>query len=462
MVKTSNNKRRLPISDARHAALAVLLSVQQRGQKLDDALAQTLPLLEAHRERAFAQHLAYSVLRWHLALLAIYRQLVRKPLADKDLDIELIILLGLEQLWHAHTPAHAAINTSVELVRHRKKPWAKGLVNAVLRRFQREQNKRVESLDNTSSTRYSCPPWLLQAWQEDWPENWQEIAISNLEEPPFWLRSNLRKHQRAEFTTMLKNAGIESTVPKHPETPAAVFLPHAVPVTAIPEFMQGSASVQDISTQMAAVLLDPQPGDRILDACAAPGGKTAQLLEQYPDIHLTALDNKPLRLEKLITNLQRLGLSCETHCADAADPDSWWNKQHFDRILLDAPCSASGIIRRHPDIKHHLSPDAIADLQAQQRQLLKSLWQTLRPGGMLTYVTCSILSAENQTIVEEFCSITSDAKAHDFAAADSTQLPIGRPVSSGWQILPGDNIPTEAGQFISGDGLFFACLQKTC
>ena len=453
---------RAKYNDARVVALKVLLAVHQRNMKLDDALGEKLIQLEDRRERSFAQHLSYSVLRWQVALDGLYQQLVNKPLSSKDLDIKLIIQLGLEQLWHANTPAHAAINTAVELTKKQKKVWARGLVNAVLRRFQREQEVLLEGLKKTPSEHFSCPDWLLRRWQKDWPNQWETVAEASIKEPPLWLRVNLNKNSVTDFQAVLETAEIKSASVSNAN--AAILLPQALPVMSIPGFAEGAASVQDISAQLAAGLLQVQPGERVLDACAAPGGKTAQLLEQYPGIELTAIDNKADRLEKLKENLKRLGLVCKTLCADANDPNTWWDQQPYDRILLDAPCSASGVIRRHPDIKLRLESVDIKRLQQQQIQLLQSLWQVLRPGGMLVYVTCSILNDENQASIKAFSTKQEDVEIQECRfLVDEKLVPLsfGRAVSPGWQVLPGDKLmPAESEQISGGDGLYFACLRK--
>ncbi len=433
-----------PHSNARYCALQVLIAVLTDDLTLDLALTQQLPRLNEQRDQALAQRLAYGVLRYYTALDELADQLLRKPLRDKHPDLHLAMLLGLEQLWHMDLPAHAVIHSTVELARLAKKDWATGMLNAVLRRFQREHASLLPPLQAQPTLRYACPEWLLQRLQTDWPTQWETIAAANLQQPPMWLRVNLNRISRADYLDKL-NAGELTGQPG--SGIADVCLSSPCSVQQLPGFADGEVSVQDSAAQCAVPLLDLAAGQRVLDACAAPGGKTTQILEAQQDLaHLTALDIKPARMQKITENLTRLGLECELICADLLATDNRWEHHHYDRILLDAPCTASGVIRRHPDIKHRLEPAGIEHLAALQLQMLKRLWPALLPGGMLVYVTCSVFAQENQQVVQHFVA------QHADASALPVYLPLGHQSGAGWQILPGPD---------NTDGLFFARLQKS-
>ncbi len=430
--------------NARACALQVLLSVFDQDLTLDLALAQHLPKLAETRDRAFTQQLAYGVLRFYTALDDLAGQLLRKPLAEKHLDLYLCILLGLEQLWHLQAPPHAVIHATVELAGIRKKKWATGMLNAVLRRFQREQDSLIKSLSRQPELQYACPHWLMQAMRDTWPDNWEEIAETSLQQPPMWLRANLSRISRKTYLARLADQEISA----QPGTGSAdIRLQQACPVQQLPGFSEGLVSVQDSAAQCAVPLLALAEGQKVLDACAAPGGKTTQILETQAGLSkLTAVEVKSSRAVKIHENLQRLQLDCQVIIADAAAPESWWDGTPYDRILLDAPCSASGVIRRHPDIKHRLQLSDIQRLSKLQYDLLTKLWPVLRPGGMLVYVTCSIFTQENQNVVSAFMAEHSDAKLLP------VDMPLGFRADPGWQILPGLEDNT--------DGLFFARLQK--
>lgn len=429
--------------DARQAALLVLLAVLRDGLTLDAALTRHLPGLDDTRDQALAQRLAYGVLRHYHPLDHLAERLLRKPLEDKHQDLQLCLLLGLEQLWHLQTPAHAAIHATVDLARRQRKNWAAGMLNAVLRRFQREHEALLKSLPDDPVLRYACPEWLLERWRTDWPADWQRIADASLQPPPMWLRVNLARTNREQYLQTLHQHQLAG----EPGSGAAdVCLQQPCPVQQLPGFDQGLVSVQDAAAQCAVPLLELSDNLRVLDACAAPGGKTSQILENNPHLTgLTALDVSAARSQKIADNLERLGLKCELLCADAQHTDAWWDGEPYDRILLDAPCSASGVIRRHPDIKHRLQPDDIAGLADVQGRLLDRLWSVLRPGGMLVYVTCSVFNQENQAVIKAFTEHRKDARIVPL------ELPLGRPAADGWQILPGDG---------NADGLFFARLRK--
>lgn len=426
--------------DTRLMALGMLGRVLDEGDALGDA--DVADAAES-RNRGHARHLAYGVLRWYAALDWLAAQLLQKPLKRKDRDIHRLVLLGLFQLWQDGTAPHAAINETAGVARKRGKAWATGLVNAVLRRFQREQEQLLTRLRGRDE-RFAHPPWLLHALREDWPGDWESIVTANNQSAPLWLRIN-EKFDEESVKEALRRDGL--AVGDHPDVPSAIRVEPARAVHALPGFDSGHLSVQDPAAQLAVRLLDCAPGQHVLDACAAPGGKTGHLLERHPDIDLLVLDKSTARLERIHENLERLNLAgrAEIRAADAARPDAWWDGRPFDRILLDAPCTATGVIRRHPEIKWLRTPEQVDEAVALQASLLDALWPLLRPGGMLLYATCSVLTSENSGQVRAFLERRADA----VEALPGAKW--GRDSRPGRQILPGER---------EMDGFFYAALRK--
>jgi 16S rRNA (cytosine967-C5)-methyltransferase len=430
-------------ANPRLTALKMLASVLDNGANLSDADAENRQ--ESARDRAFSRHLSYGVLRWLVALDWLAAQLMRKPLRRKDRDIHRLVLIGLFQLWKDDSAAHAAINETAECARKLRKKWAVSVVNAVLRRFQREQEQWLERL-SSQDERFAHPAWLLDALRTDWPDDWERVATANQQAGPLWLRLNPR-FDRAETLDMLNRGGFGHE--QHPIIRSAIEITSPVAVQRLPGFDQGRFSVQDPAAQLAADLLRPEAAHRVLDACSAPGGKTCHLLEAYPDIFLTALDQSPTRLDRVRENLRRLGLHKQPNLhlatADAASPNDWWDGEPFDRILLDAPCSATGVIRRHPEIKWLRTPQQVREASRSQRRLLEALWPLLTPGGILLYATCSVLRIENTRQIEAF------VKAHADAYEEPIDVSWGKKQDFGRQVLPGDQ---------QMDGFFYAQLRK--
>ncbi len=424
--------------DARSAATQILSQVIGHRHSLSDCL--DVQNLNDARERALAQALCYGVLRWQPRLEAILQRLLHKPFKNKDYDIHVLLLIGLYQHLYLRIPPHAATAATVNVTRALKKNWAAGLVNAVLRNFQRQGEALLKSVDTDVNVKLAHPPWLIKQLQKNCSSQWESVACANNVHPPFTLRVNARAMSRETYLKHLHEAATPT-----PYTDCGITLEHATDVQHLPGFAQGWVSVQDGAAQLAASLLDVPAGARVLDACAAPGGKTAHLLERYEIGTLVALDNQPARVQKLANTLQRLQLSANVHCADATQPDTWWDGQLFDRILLDAPCSGSGVIRRHPDIKYLRQESDIATLMAQQARLLKALWSLLAPNGKLLYVTCSVFAEENHLQIQKFLATYADAYEIVLEADWGNALPRGR------QILPGEN---------NLDGFYYACLSK--
>ena len=404
---------------------------------------EALSRIKDSRDNAFARNLTYGVLRWLSALEWLAAELLDKPLKKREHEVQHLVLLGLQQLWHDHTASHAAVNETAECARMLGKPWAVGLINAVLRRFQREQETLLRRMEEAGK-QFAHPAWLLNQIQQDWPEHWRDTIEVNNQQAPLWLRIN---RQRADESTLLhdlKDAGFE--VSDHAFARDAICISPAAAVVKIPGFEKGWLSVQDPAAQLARDLLNPCAGDRILDACAAPGGKTAHLLESCPEIQLTVLDRQAQRVEQIKQNLDRLGLKAETTVADAMAVDTWWKGEKFNKILLDAPCSATGVIRRHPEIKWLRSPQQVDDVVNTQAELLAALWPLLEPGGVLVYATCSVFKRENSQQVQNFMA------QHADASVESPDVEWGLADTVGRQILPGE---------AQMDGFFYAVLRKT-
>lgn len=425
----------------RLAALRALAEVLDEHKNLGDS--EALALVQDSRDGALARNLAYGVLRWLSALEWLAAELLARPVKKRETDVQRLVLLGLQQLWHDHTASHAAVNETAECARSLGKPWAVGLINAVLRRFQRERETLLARMEQ-AGRQFAHPDWLLSEIRRDWPDRWRDIIEANNRQAPLWLRINRRKADEATLLGQLKEAGFE--IGRHELAGDALSISPAAAVSRIPGFEQGWLSVQDPAAQLARDLLEPRSGDRILDACAAPGGKTAHLLESSEGLDLTALDKQPQRCAQIGQNLERLDLEATTLTADATDTGSWWDGKKFNKILLDAPCSATGVIRRHPEIKWLRSSAQVDAAVQAQAGLLNALWPLLETGGILVYATCSVLRRENSAQVERFLAEHADAALAGPVVEWGTAGPLGR------QIMPG-----EAGM----DGFFYAVLRKS-
>lgn len=434
--------------NARLAVVNILLQVTQHGRNLPDAI-EKYKDKTTESERPLIQAMSYGIIRLYPRLQFIANQLISKPLKTKDQDVVLLILSGLYQLIEMRIPDHAAVSETVKITKGLKKPWAKNLVNAVLRNYQRQQGVINNKLDKNAEAKFAHPFWWIQAIKKHWNEHWQQILLANNQNPPMTLRLNTSYISRKDYIVLLNKNGITANAAMH--SPDAIYLETPAPVNQLPLFAEGKVSVQDEAAQLAALLLDPQKGDRILDACAAPGGKTIHLLERQNDIDLLALDIAENRLQKVQENLDRAQLNAQLLAANAFKPEEWWDRKPFDRILLDAPCSASGVIRRHPDIKLLRKQDDIANLVEDQAQILNALWPLLKSGGMLLYATCSVLAEENSLQIQHFL------EQHTDAVLQPMNTSWGQQQIAGKQILPGDGgHEGEKGM----DGFFYALIQK--
>lgn len=434
-------------SDARATAAQVVAAVIHQGLLLDSALRRALGSGDKHyesRESALIQELAYGTLRWASQLEAVAGRLLERPLRSRDRDIHALLLVGLYQLLHMGVKPYAAVTETVAAAECLGKPWSKNLINACLRTFLRDRAGLLAALGQDPAVATSHPRWLLEQIQGAWPQHWHTIIDANNQRPPMALRVNLNRNSRVAYRATLADHGLSATLVER--TDCGLVLDRPVPVAALPGFARGCVSVQDVAAQLATLLLDIRPGQRVLDACAAPGGKLCHILERCPTARIVALEKEPARVPLIEDNLTRLRLNTPVVTGDASDPESWWDGELFDRILVDAPCSATGVVRRHPDIKVHRGPDDLRRLAAIQTGILEGLWPLLHSGGKLLYVTCSILAAENEDQVSAFLA------RHRDAVAAALSLPFAIPRTVGAQLLPGQQ---------GMDGFYYACLQKT-
>ena len=429
--------------DARSAAAQVVAQVLE-GSSLSVSLASALPALP-ERERGLAQELSYGALRWGPRLQGLLDRLLHKPLRDKNRELRALLWVGLYQLIYTRIPGYAAVAGSVAACRELNMAWASGLVNAVLRGFQKRRDVLLAEVDRDDAAASAHPQWWLERLRAGRPEEWRAIVAANNERPPMSLRVNRRLGNRDDYLRMLAAAGLHATPAPH--TDAGIILDRPVDVAQLPGFREGRVSVQDAAAQLAACLLDPIPGERVLDACAAPGGKTGHVLELQPALaELVAVESDAARMVRVKENLDRLDLRASLVVADAGEVRRWWDGVPFDRVLLDAPCSGSGVIRRHPDIKYLRRPADIAVLAAAQQRLLASLWPLVKRGGMLLYVTCSVLPEEDELQAQRFLEVHDDAREEPLVAE------WGRPLRHGRLIVPGTD---------GMDGFYYACFKKT-
>ncbi len=420
-----------PAKNPRTEAAKILQSVIYKGESLTTAL--------TNNDSPLVSDLCYGSLRWHQPLSFILDELMSKKLKNKDKDIECLIRIGLYQIIYQNTPDHAAVGETVNALKGLKKPWAKNLVNAVLRNFLRGQEKLLKQKDDYWPARFAFPQWLLDRIKNAYPENWQAIFAESNKRAPMTLRVNLNHQTRNEYLEKLKEAGIDAEIVASVDT--AIMLAKPQNVFELPGFEEGEVSVQDAAAQGASILLDCQDGMTILDACAAPGGKTGHILESAKDLSVIAMDSSESRLKRVAENLDRLKLSATIVASDALETDNYAKDILFDRILLDAPCSATGVIRRHPDIKVLRRDSDIKQLAQLQGKIMDALWQKLKPSGIMLYATCSILPEENETQVAAFLDRQNDAEIISIPNAQN----LGR------QIFPGDE---------GMDGFYYAKLKK--
>ena len=428
---------------ARVAAARVLQAVRFAGTSLKAELPAALSSLKDSRDRALCEAMVMSSCRFLHRYERLLSRLLQRPLAKRNSAAHCLLLLGLAQLEAIGIAPHAAISATVEASRALQQAPLAGLINAVLRRYLREREALESALADDPEFRFSHPQWWIETLRRDWPEQWATILEASNQQAPLWLRLNPQRVNRVDYLDQLQAAGMNAESCDY--LPQALRLPRAVAVERLPGFAAGSLSIQDGSAQLASLALGVEPGMRVLDACAAPGGKSAALLEQQPGLRLLALDNDAKRVERMRRGMRRLDLQLDLRCADAGAPEQWWDGERFERILLDAPCSASGVVRRQPDSKWHRRADDLPALAAQQARLLRALWPLLTPGGRLLYATCSLFKIENQQQIDRFLAEHADARAIDLAEC------YGRRSGSGRQCLPGDD---------QRDGFYYALIER--
>lgn len=460
----------------RARAARIVADVAERGRSLDAVLSSESSATK--QERGLLRSLSYDSIRWYIRLDALLGRLLSRPNQSLEPEIRALAIVGLCQLIYTDIPAHAAVAETVAATRLLKQPRASGFINAILRRCQREQAKLLPQIDRDLAVRTAHPRWLVEKLRKDWGDRANEILDANNQRPPFWIRVNRLRVTPANYREQLQAKQIGVVASMFHDT--ALLLDRAMDVSELPGFEAGLVSVQDAAAQLAGHLLDPRPGERILDACAAPGGKTSHLLELTPVLGrmpewrgrmdaqdrqlaaLTAVDVSPERLTRVTQNLQRLFAKsdlADVRAADAAQPESWWDGKPFNRILLDVPCSATGVIRRHPDIKLLRRSDDIAALAARQSQLLRSAWTMLQPGGRLLYASCSALQAETTAVIEEF--LRTERSARDVTGERLQALPdFAQALGEGTRA--GVNGLRIAAGSAGMDGFYYALLDKPC
>jgi len=427
--------------NTRAVAAKLLWQIIDKGQSLDASIASFFEDNEySPQDKGFVQELVYGVCRWYGELDTIASTLLRSPIRNKDRVIHFILLVGLYQLRHLDTAQHAGVAETVSACKQLNKQWAKNVINGCLRNYLRNPSEVDESANTQSH-----PQWMIQAIQEAWPEHLETILAANNQRPPMCIRVNRQQYSRDNYLAKLTELGVKATADENATD--GIILGSPCAVTALPEFERGACSVQDTAAQISADLLNVKPGMSVLDACAAPGGKTAHLLERCDNkIQMQALDISERRCEQLYSTLSRLNLNADVITADASAKPSWQVPEGgYDRILIDAPCSGIGVIRRHPDIKHHRRPSDIDTLEEAQTLLLDNLWAQLKSGGIMLYMTCSILPRENEQQIKRFVARTNDAMLNPI------QHPSALTLDYGVQTLPGVH---------NMDGFYYCVMQK--
>jgi len=450
MTKESHQENKQKTVNIRALAAKCCYSVIDKGRSLGDELPKQLDKVSV-KDKGLLQEICYGVLRYLPELEHNVRGLMQKPLTGKQRVFHFLLLVGVYQIRFMRIPDHAAVSETVSATSALKNRHMKALINGVLRNYVRAHENAPIANSQTSesslpdSIQFNHPSWFIKNVQQGYPRKWQDILVANQQKPPMWLRVNRQHHSSKNYQALLKEADI--AINSVDSISQAIELTRPTDVSKLPGFEEGWVSIQDGAAQQAALLLDCQKGDVVLDCCAAPGGKTCHILEQTPDISsMTAIDVEASRLVRVEENLTRLGLTANVIAADAANSKTWWQGQQFDRILLDAPCSGTGVIRRHPDIKWLRKASDIDALVILQQQILKETWSLLKPGGTLLYATCSILPQENSEQIKHFTKSNADAKLLHIEYAENDDKE-----TLGWQLLPGDK---------NMDGFYYAKLLK--
>jgi 16S rRNA (cytosine967-C5)-methyltransferase len=422
------------------AAMVLTPLLQNKG-----SLNTLFPAIEKRcpeKDRGLLRELCYGTMRHHAQLNCMIKLLQNRAFKFRDIDIKALVLIGIYQLQHTRIPPHAAISESVEACRDLDKEWAGKVVNAILRRFQREQEELEESLSSDESYCFNHPEWMIAKLKNNWPDHWQDILAANNEQAPLTLRVNQRHTDRESYLQQLEPI-IDAEKTSYSDI--GIRLASSMNVESLPGFEEGAFSVQDEAAQLAGQLLDLKPGQHVLDACAAPGGKLCHILEIESDLaQVDAVELEERRAGRIEENLERLSLDANLIIADAST-QTWWDGEQYDRILLDAPCSATGVIRRNPDIKYLRQAEDILETSKLQLSILENCWKMLKPGGKLVYATCSIFPQENERLVKRFISQSEDALHIEIDA------PWGILREHGRQLFP---------QMGGHDGFYYALLEK--
>ena len=435
-------------ASARSLAAHAVARVLREGVTLDAALKDALAAVDPKLQPS-VRSLGYGAVRGYFRHEALLGKLLSAPVRSLDLLVRALLSVALYELEDARTPDYAVVDAAVECAKATDAKRAAGLINAVLRRYLRERQALDREIASKPAQRHAAPIWLADRLRADWPVRWTQLLAAGDSQAPMWLRVNPRLASTADYLDTLRNSGIEARA--EPRVAQAIVLDSPRDVHELPGFSAGVVSVQDLGAQCVAFPLALKRGQRVLDACAAPGGKTALIAEREPQLaKLVAVDIDPKRLDRVRENLSRGNLSAEIIAGDAAAPNGWWDGVLFDRILLDAPCSALGVIRRHPDIRLRKSPSDIDKLPALQGRLLRAAWKLLVPGGRLVYATCTMTRSENRGVIGDFLGSMPGASA---IAAES------------WEGWPGFGEADEFGrQILAGeagaDGFYYAALSK--
>ena len=426
-------------------SLAVLIceSVIYEGQSLGEAIDDKLENKDiSPQDRGFIQSLSFGVTRWYWQLNDQLKPLLQKPIKAKERQVKLILLVGIYQIQHLQTPAHAAVSDTVKCCQKLNKTWAKNLINACLRNYLRKQDEREQI--TLPPTHYSHPEWMIERIEQAWPEQKKLIFAANNQAAPLCLRVNKRYCSPESYLELLHEHDIEASL--DPYSGIGIRVKNSIAIHRLPKFSAGWVSVQDTASQLIHQFFQIKNNDRVLDACAAPGGKTSLLLEHAPeDIVMHAVDIKGKRNNKLVDTLKRLNLTAKIITGDASEPTTWWDKEFYQHILVDAPCSGLGVVRRHPDIKHLRQENDLVELKQSQRNILTACWELLADNGKLLYTTCSILPEENEQQINDFLQKNPEAKSIHIDHPTAVNLKFGQ------QTLPGIS---------DMDGFYYCLLQK--
>jgi len=426
-------------------AVAEVIAQVLRGKSLSALLPEYASKV-AEKDIGLFKELCFGTLRWYPAIELLLYELMQKPMREKQFEVQGLLACGLYQLMHTRIADHAAINETVTAVTKLKRPWAKGLVNGVLRNFLRQRAELETKLSKNPIFVRAHPQWLLDSLFNSWGSAVAiDVLAANNQQAPMTLRVNQLQGSRDAYLEQLSAANIEARATEFSQQ--GIQLKSATDVATLPGWVEGAVSVQDEAAQLAAALLQLEPNQQVLDACCAPGGKTCHILEAQPQLHkLVAVELESRRMPRVEENLQRLGLKADLVVGDASATADWWDGERFQRILLDAPCSASGVIRRHPDIKLLRKATDIVKLAELQLKLLRSLWQCLDEGGIMLYATCSVLPQENDQVIDKFLAETPEAQLFNIEAEWGIKTDFGR------QLFPMIN---------GNDGFYYSRLRKT-